>query len=202
MKNEFLKEKIYIVLAVVLTVLFLATASHAWVDQSWLQFKLTKKTNGFSFGGHAEIRTRYDGTYYQHLHANADWKVIKNLKVGLAYRFVRFDIDLDKGFGDWTFDEIWKYEHRPMINAEYKWKFIKNRARISYRILPGINRARFRNKTTVTVGPVYVAYELFMEYKKVGIYRDRKYIGVKIEFLNLFVMWQRTLDKRILISII
>ena len=117
--------------------------------------------------------------YYQHFEIQTDFNIYNGqFYLGVGFR----TCDMEKG-------DSWIKEHRPMINAIYKYKGFKNRSRLTYRMRVDGNVWRFRNKASLTiVKPVYVAYEMFADYGKQLFYRNRMSVGVKIASANIFYM--------------
>ncbi len=147
-------------------------------EHMWRSFYAEHSEDGYIF--RMGVEKRYfgfgDEKYYQHFEAQVDFSIYeKQFYLGVGFR----TIDMKK-------DGSWIKEHRPMINAVFKYKRFKNRSRLTYRMRADGNIWRFRNKASlVLVKPVYVAYEVFADYGEPLFYRNRMSVGVKVGPANI-----------------
>ncbi len=149
---------------------------HSW-NSGMVKYGLSDK---FTLAGSGEIRFTGPDFYYSHIHVDLDYRLSRNFTIGVSERESYL-----YGTGE--------VEHKPMVNFKADFGFIKNRARVTWRIKEGKNVIRFRNKTTVTFGDAFIAYELFIEEGKKGLYRNRYYVGSSIaKGLKVFLLLQNT----------
>ncbi len=152
-------------------------------EHLWRSFYAEHSEDGYIF--RTGVEKRYFGDkkeYYQHFEAQMDFNVYSDqFYLGIGFRTIDIEVD-----GEWV------KEHRPMINATFKYKRFKNRSRVTYRIKPvGDNIWRFRNKISLTLmKPIYIAYEIFADYGKPLFYRNRMSAGVKYGFANIFYLFE------------
>ncbi|MBU2541658.1 MAG: DUF2490 domain-containing protein [Candidatus Omnitrophica bacterium] len=152
--------------------------------------------------GQFEVEFRYgddaSNFYYQHSDLGFVYSgVVEWLDLGINYR---------QAFEEKS--SIWRYENIPHFNATVKWKLLdfslSNRARLEYKNREEAdNYWRYRNKFTLKV-PIkltrlelepYIADEIFYDFDKETLNRNRLYTGFNLKlFTNLktdiFYLWQ------------
>jgi len=143
--------------------------------------------------------------YYEHTQLQLDFKTLEWLTISPAYREV-FEMNSK---------EVWYPEHQPQLNLTGKWTIFEDwtfeaRVRGEYRMFGEAgkkdvwrNRDKFTLKspwkwTPLKLNP-YIADEIFIQEDKDGIYRNRLYVGMGMQFHknikgDLYYMWQ-TEDK-------
>jgi len=174
-------KKFLVVLGILLVAGSMMAEIHSW-NSGFVKFKVSER---FSLGGNGELRLQGSDYYYGHFHFDLNYALNKYMMVGVSER-ESYLISKEQ------------VEHKPMFNVTLHNSWLSNRARVTWRIKEGEDVLRFRNKTTVTIKPVYAAYELFVEGGKEGIYRNRMYLGASIApALSVFVMRQTTLGESI-----
>ncbi len=152
---------------------------HSW-NSGMVKYTVSDR---FTLAGNGEIRFSGPDFYYSHIHFDLDYRLNRNFTIGVSEResFLH-----DKG----------TVEHKPMVNFKANFGPLQNRARITWRIKEGEDVFRFRNKTTVTIGTTFAAYELFVEQGRTGVYRSRYYFGCSIvSGLSVFILHQVTEGK-------
>jgi hypothetical protein len=137
--------------------------------------------------------------YYHHTDCGLTSRLTDWFYLGLNYRQI---YEKKKG--------KWKEENRPHANGIFKRKWqefkVKNRSRFEYRIRQGKEAVwRYRNKLTVAF-PVkytrldikpYLADEIFVDFDKGKLNRNRLYVGFKAKLVkrlktDIFYLWQRS----------
>ena len=152
---------------------------HSW-NSGMVKYVVSDR---FTLAGNGEIRFTGPNFYYSHIHVDLDYRLSRNFTIGVSERESYLH---SKGV----------VEHKPMVNFRADFGFIKNRARVTWRIKGGQDVFRFRNKTTVTYKDAFVAYELFIEQGKAGIFRSRFYFGYTlVDGLSVFILHQITLGQ-------
>lgn len=138
--------------------------------------------------------------YYQHLDLGAIYSgTAKWLDLGINYRHIFEEKNSD-----------WKEDNEPHLNATLKWKLsdfsMNNRLRLGYRNRESAEdfweyRNEFRVKfplkfTRFEIQP-YTADEIFFDFDKGDLYRNRLYTGISLKLTKnikgeLYYMWQST----------
>lgn len=137
--------------------------------------------------------------YYNHTDIGSFCSLNENLEIGLNYRHIYQK--KNKG---------WDPEYRPHVNVTLKTKLhnfaIKDRSRFEYRMPESASDSwRYRNKLSVdmpfkwkrfNIGP-YIADEIFVDFDKKELNRNRLYLGFKMKFFKnlqgeIFYLWQST----------
>ncbi|MBC8184076.1 DUF2490 domain-containing protein [candidate division KSB1 bacterium] len=145
----------------------------------------------FRFGSQAS------DMYYHHTDGYLAYKLIEWFEVGASYRQI-FELK----------NENWQREDRPHLNGTFKWNWLgvkfKDRSRFEYRIRAGKDSVwRYRNKFTVPfpiswtkfhISP-FLCDEIFYEFNKTEITRNRLYSGVALSLsekinVKIFYLWQ------------
>lgn len=160
------------------------------IDKDWK----IKVEEGFRFGNNAS------DFYYQYSDAGLTYSGFnKWFDLGTNYRLV-FEEKKDN----------WQYENRPYLNATFKFdaerfKF-SDRSRFEYRDKEkGNDSWRYRNKliikfplklTQFEIQP-YIADEIFVDFDKKDLNKNRLYLGFEMGFLKnlkgeIFYLWQST----------
>lgn len=139
--------------------------------------------------------------YYEHTQLQLDFKALSWLTISPAFREVY----------EMNSHEKWFPEHQPQLNLTGKWTIFEDwtfedRARIEYRFFDEADKKdvwRFRNKITLKspwkwtplkLNP-YIADEIFIQEDKDGIYRNRLYAGLGMQFSKnvkgeIYYMWE------------
>lgn len=136
-----------------------------------------------------EFRFGDDGGnfYYQHSDLGLTYSGLAEwLDISLNYKYI-FEEKKSK----------WKEENRPHLNAALKWELFdfsfSNRGRFEYRNREDAeNYWRYRNKFTIKLPfkltkfeiQPYIADEIFMDFDKKDLNRNRVYLGFKMKFLK------------------
>lgn len=166
----------------------------AYKDGDWQLWndEALKASINDKFGIFAEQEFRWgDGMrqyYYEHSHIQLDFKTLNWLTISPAIREI-YEINSK---------EAWYWESEPQINITGSWKVFNDwsfdaRARIEYRIFeePGKNdvwrnRDKFTLKSPWKLSPLklnpYIADEIFFQEKKDGIYENRLWLGMGMQF--------------------
>lgn len=164
--------------------------SATWkIDKDW-KMRLEEE---FKFGDNAT------DFYYQHSDLGIMYTGIGNwLDLGINYRLI-FEED----------DRDWDYENRPHYNAILKYKLgdlsFSNRNRFEHRFIEdSANKWRYRNKATIKLPKMtqleiqpYIADEIFIDFEKDELDKNRLYGGVSMKIYknlkgDIFYLWQTT----------
>jgi len=200
-------KKIVLSIFILITFITPVIAAPTFEDGDW-QFWNTESIKGTinektAVYGEQEFRWG-DGMsmyYYEHSQIQLDFKALEWLTISPAFREV---YEMNK-------NEDWYPEHQPQLNLTGKWKIFEDwtfedRARFEYRFFGEEGKSdvwRFRNKftlkspwkwTPLKLNP-YIADEIFVQEDKDGIYRNRLYAGLGMQFFknlkgDLFYLWQ------------
>ena len=199
-----LVNKRIIILGILTAMLFLPKTCIAFDDgdfQYWNTESISYKINdNWKINAEEEFRFGDSVTdfYYQHTDVGltysglADW-----IDVGVNYRLV-----FEEKSGDW------EYENRPHFNGTLKHKLkgfsLSDRNRLEWRMPESsYTKWRYRNKFTIgypidiepfTFTP-YIADELFIDFDKGELDRNRLYAGINYKILenlklDIFYLWQ------------
>jgi hypothetical protein len=150
-------------LVLVFVLALVGSSAYAINDiQTWASLNLKANLGSKIFLGYRhEMRYKEGNSYLVFDHFDAGYKLIPWLSAYASMRYLPV-----KGVKTW----------RPMFNILTKYKMISNRFRISYKTRSDM--IRFRNKTTLKVSAMWLAYEAFIEDGKV--FRSRYYVGLSV----------------------
>lgn len=109
--------------------------------------------------------------------------------------------------------EAWRQENRPHINATFKWRWsnfkLEDRSRLEYRVREGKDDVfRYRNRlllklplkwTDLNIQP-YMADEIFLDFEKGELNRNRLYLGANGNLgkglkAEAYYLWQTSKSK-------
>ncbi len=162
-----------------------AWAGHNW--EYWSHYEAGKSLNEvLDFKLKPELRFKEDFStyYYSHVDIGLDWKVNDWFILSPYYRYIN-----EEKKGGWT------VEHRPHLNATFKWKTIglnfSDRNRLEYRIKEDKEFFRYTNKLTVKTAKFttfeiqpYIAEEPFYDFDINEFNKNRVYGGVDIKIIK------------------
>jgi hypothetical protein len=128
--------------------------------------------------------------YYEHTHAEVDFKILEWLTIGPAMRIV-YELNSK---------EVWYPAYEPQVNFAGKWKILKDwtfeaRARFQESIYdePGkkdifVNRDKFTLKSPWKFTPLklnpYISDEIFFKEGVNGLAENRLWVGLGMEFFK------------------
>ena len=195
--------RLFIAIFGILLSLFTSTPAFAHDDGDWQLWNTESIEGKLNKGWKVKLEEEFrfgdsmEALYYHHTDLSLTYKLTDWFFLGIAFRQI-----YEKKNGEW------REENRPHINGTFKWTMhefnLKNRSRLEYRIREGKEETmRYRNKLTVTppfkwtklsIQP-FVADEVFGDFDKGELNRNRFYMGIKAKLsenlkLNIFYLWQ------------
>jgi len=178
-------KKRYLAVLLLVCLLSLKTSARAANDwEYWSHFEIAIPIgNHLDFKIKPELRYNddFDNHYYKHVGIGLEWKIARWFVLAPYYRQVE-----QRGKTEW------KSEHRPHLNATFKWTLFglhfSDRNRLEYRDKEdGDDSFRYRNKFTVKLPKVtrlkmqwYLADEPYFDFHVDELNKNRVYIGVDI----------------------
>ncbi len=165
-------------------ILFLAVGNcFAFDDASWEYWSTTAISGKINEQWKVQIAEEYKfgddfkEYYYHHTDLGFVYACKKWLSLSVNYRQI-FNKD----------GKIWEEENRPHINGTVKWEALglkfSDRSRLELRLRPDKDDTlRYRNKLTLKADregiQPYLANEIFIDFDRGDLYRDRIYLGLK-----------------------
>ena len=123
--------------------------------------------------------------YYHHVEVGIDWKVD-----GIIWGFYLREKESESSSG------VWSWEHRPHLNATFKWNMgdikLSDRSRLEYRIFAGDNKWRYRNflkavlpvKWTEYKITPYIGDEVFYDFDVDELNMNRLHLGISAKLTD------------------
>jgi len=201
--------RLFIVIFGILMTLFISTPEFAHDDGDWQFWNIESIEGKLNKGWKVKLEEEFhfgdsmEELYYHHTDLGLTYKLIYWFSLGIAFRQI-----YEKNSGEW------KEENRPHISGTFKWKIhefkLKNKSRLEYRIREGKEKTmRYRDKLTV-IPPLkwtklgiqpFIADEIFVDFDKGELNRNRFYIGITNKLsenlmLNIFYLWQTSKKQR------